>query len=129
MSHSVEEDTARLLRILSQPARLRILLAIGEGEACVCHLEALLGYRQAYISQHLMALREAGLLDTRRDGRYIFYRLQDSRLLEFIHMAGNLAGVPEAEMEALTQTEAVSQCCCPNCTGETSFTKTSTRRK
>jgi len=50
---------SHVLGAIQQTARLRILLAIGEGEACVCHLETLLGYRQAYISQHLMALRKA----------------------------------------------------------------------
>ena len=50
---------SRLLESISKPARIQILLAIGEDEACVCHLEAVLGYRQAYISQQLMALREA----------------------------------------------------------------------
>ena len=44
---------ASLFRTMGQAARLRIILAIGEGEACVCHLEAILGYRQAYISQQL----------------------------------------------------------------------------
>ncbi len=50
---------SNIFRQLSQPSRIEILLAIGEGEACVCHLEAKLGMRQAYISQHLMALRDA----------------------------------------------------------------------
>lgn len=46
-------------------------MAIGSSEACVCHLEAMPGYRQAVISQHLKALREAGVLGTRRGGKYI----------------------------------------------------------
>ena len=62
-----------LLESFSPLARLEILLLIGAGEACVCHLETRLGYRQAYISQHLMALRQAGLLASRRNGKYIFY--------------------------------------------------------
>ena len=59
---SPEEQIAQLLRAIDQPARLRILMAIGRSEACVCHLEAMLVLRQAYISQHLMALRHAGIL-------------------------------------------------------------------
>ena len=106
---------SNLLRNIGQPARLRILLAIGMGEACVCHLETLLGYRQAYISQHLMALRQAGLLDTRREGRFIFYRLRDPELLELIRMTGRLAGVDPAELEALTPASPLPQCCCPEC--------------
>ena len=53
------EKAAQLLHLLGQAERLSILLAIGNGEACVCHLEAALGLRQAYISQHLMTLRQA----------------------------------------------------------------------
>ncbi|NWG07099.1 MAG: winged helix-turn-helix transcriptional regulator [Chloroflexi bacterium] len=50
------EQISPLLSAIASPQRIAILLAIGTGEACVCHLEASLGWRQAYISQHLMAL-------------------------------------------------------------------------
>ena len=109
---------SRLLANISQPARLRILLAIGKGEACVCHLEALLGYRQAYISQHLMALRKTGLLDTRRDGRYIFYRLRDLQLLDLMRAAGHVAGVSPAELDHLISTNPLPHCCCPDCVSQ-----------
>jgi hypothetical protein len=46
-----EQAASDLPRTLSQQTQLSILMAIGEGEACVCHLDALLGLRQAYISQ------------------------------------------------------------------------------
>ena len=112
------KKTADLLHALGQPARLRILLTIGEHEACVCHLESLLGYRQAYIYQHLMALREAGILHSRREGRYIFYRLQDAALLELIRRAWELAisDIPFPELRI----DATEFCACPDC--ETPFT-------
>ena len=109
------EELSRIFRTISSPARLRILLAIGKGEACVCHLEAILGYRQSYISQHLMALRSADVLETRREGRYIFYRLRDKRMLKLIQEAGVIAGVPEDEIMPMYKLEKISQCCCPNC--------------
>jgi ArsR family transcriptional regulator len=115
---------ANLFRTLGQPARLRIILAIGEGEACVCHLEALLGYRQAYISQHLMELRKVGILDARRDGRFIFYRLRDTTILGVIREAGTFIGLSDAEIDALIQQKGPSQCCCPKCIAETSTTVT-----
>jgi ArsR family transcriptional regulator len=113
-----EESISQLLETIGKPARLRILFAIGAGEACVCHLEAVLGLRQAYISQHLMALRQADLLDTRREGRYIFYRLSDPRLLQFIREASRLSGVTSAERKTLEQTSQESQCSCPHCTAD-----------
>ena len=102
--------TSRLLKAISPEPRLRILLGIGEGEACVCHLEALLGWRQAYISQHLMALRKAKLLISRREGRFIYYRLRDRRVLQLIEQAARIAGV-EVDLARLPE-----DCACPTCT-------------
>jgi len=113
--HSQTKKIAKLFRNLGQPARLRILLTIGEGEACVCHLEALLGYRQAYISQHLMELRKEGLLKSRRDGRYIFYRLRDTAILDLIREASQMLEISDPSLDALFQRKALPQCCCPNC--------------
>jgi ArsR family transcriptional regulator len=110
-----EKKISHLLRALGQPTRLQILLAIGEGEACVCHLEAALGLRQAYISQHLMALRKAKVLETRRDGRFIFYRLRDPSMLELIQLAGRITGGGEP-VRPLVLTESLTQdCVCPTC--------------
>jgi ArsR family transcriptional regulator len=100
-------------QVLSVPPRLDILLAIGAsqaGEACVCHLEAAFGYRQAFISQHLMVLREANLLTSRREGRFIFYRLTDPRILNLLALAGELLGQP-VEARPLQ----LFSCECPNC--------------
>lgn len=106
---------SNLLENISKPARLQILLAIGEDEACVCHLESILGYRQAYISQHLMGLRSAGILVSRRYGRYIFYSLRDKRVLQLIQEAGAITGVPEEQIIHTSKSEALNQCACPNC--------------
>jgi ArsR family transcriptional regulator len=114
-SSSVEDQISNLLRAIGPPTRLRILLAIGKGEACVCHLEALLGLRQAYISQHLMALREAGLLHTRRDGRYVYYRLEDENLLKLIRTAGVIAKIPDVTLNTLIQYDPLPNCECPGC--------------
>jgi DNA-binding transcriptional ArsR family regulator len=104
-----------LLQSISAQPRLEIILAIGVGEACVCHLEAFLGQRQAYISQHLMALREAGVLTARREGRFIFYRLADVELLDLIRHAARLAGIP-ADPLAVSEQVASPSCECPKCT-------------
>ena len=93
----------------SSPIRIQILLALGTEEACVCHLENLLNLRQAYISQHLMVLREAGLVMDRREGRFIFYRLRDPVLLELVQAVARLQGI---EVPALVLS---SECDCPNC--------------
>jgi DNA-binding transcriptional ArsR family regulator len=122
MKETVDRKNLKLIvqafRTLGQPARLKILLAIGSGEACVCHLESQMGMRQAYISQHLMALRKAGIVTDRREGRYIFYRLKNPRTLELIQLAGMLSGVPEANLPISGKPSLVDGCCCPHCTPE-----------
>lgn len=112
---SPDEILSRIFRAISTPARLQILAAIGRGEACVCHLEALLDMRQAYISQQLMEMRDAGLVDTRRDGRYIFYRLTEPGLVKLLINIGKLFAIPSEEMEKLMHTDPLPHCCCPNC--------------
>lgn len=100
---------AAILQAIDQPARLEILQVIGRSEACVCHLEAALGQRQAYISQHLMALRELGIITSRKEGRYVFYHLKDARVLDLISLVGRMAG------EAPAMPDSVQDCPCPHC--------------
>lgn len=112
---SPDERLSRIFRAISTPARFQILIAIGKGEACVCHLETLLDMRQAYISQQLMEMRDANLVDTRREGRYIFYRLTEPQLLDMLMEIGKLFGIPIKEIESLLNTDPLPQCCCPEC--------------
>jgi DNA-binding transcriptional ArsR family regulator len=107
------DHVSDLFKILSDPFRVRLVLALSELEACVCHLERLLGKRQAYISQHLMSLREAGILVSRRDGKYIFYRLKDRRLLSLVRRAAEITGSRFDSIPA--QMKVLSQCECPTC--------------
>ena len=71
----IYEQETKLYKSLMHPARLAILDLLREGEACVCHMEATFKFRQAYISQQLMVLKEAGLVEVRRDGLNIYYRV------------------------------------------------------
>jgi ArsR family transcriptional regulator len=104
-----------LLETIAPLTRLQILLAVGTGEACVCHLETALGLRQAYISQHLMALRKADILQDRREGRYIFYRLKDPSLLDLITASAALSGIPAKTISAFINTRINPSCECPQC--------------
>ena len=87
------DSLAEAFALLAQPARLKIVLAIGTKHACVCHLESVLGLRQAYISQQLMLLRAAGIVETERVGRHIFYSLTDPHWLALIQQAAQIKGV------------------------------------
>ncbi|MDO9301081.1 MAG: metalloregulator ArsR/SmtB family transcription factor [Anaerolineales bacterium] len=109
------QPISSLLETISPLTRLQILLAIGTGEACVCHLETALGFRQAYISQHLMALRKADILLDRREGRYIFYRLKDTALLDLITASATLSGISAEAVSALINNRVNPSCECPHC--------------
>ncbi len=114
----LSEKIADVLQAISPPARLAILIAIGRGEACVCHLESILGWRQAYISQHLMALRKAEILQDRRQGRYVYYRLKDMAILALVRDAATLAGLTPQSVDALANPTPGSDCECPHCAPE-----------
>jgi ArsR family transcriptional regulator len=77
------EEMAAALRVIADPARLRILSLIANaeaGEACVCDLTDPLGLSQPTVSHHLKVLTEAGLLERDQRGRWAFYRLLPARL-------------------------------------------------
>lgn len=63
------------LKALADPTRLRILGLVAGGEVCVCHLHEALGIPQSTASRHLAYLRRAGLVDGRRQGLWVYYRL------------------------------------------------------
>lgn len=100
---------------ISSSQRIAILLAIGTGEACVCHLETALGWRQAYISQHLMALRKAGILEDHREGRYVYYRLKSNVYLELITTSAELSGLSKEVVIKQVNTQVYPACECPHC--------------
>jgi ArsR family transcriptional regulator len=114
----IAEQTAEVLSVLGNPFRLQLIQTIGTGEACVCHLEDLLGKRQAFISQHLMALRKAGILETRREGKFIFYRLASDDIAALLESAASLAGLDADEFPPLGAPVLSETCCCPHCSEE-----------
>ena len=68
-------EMERLFRALADATRLRILGLLLTGEVCVCHIHESLRIAQPKASRHLAYLRRAGLVDTRRDGLWVHYRL------------------------------------------------------
>jgi ArsR family transcriptional regulator len=80
------EEAARLadaMRVLADPARLRLLSLIAAGpggEACVCTLVDPLGLSQPTVSHHLKVLHQAGVVDRERRGRWVYYRVRPERL-------------------------------------------------
>jgi len=72
---------AEMFRLLGDPTRVRILFALLEaGELCVCDLAAVVETTDTKVSQAMRLLRGAGVVRNRRDGRNIFYRLDDAHV-------------------------------------------------
>ena len=74
------DEAAEVMKVLSNPARLRILCALLPGERCVGELEEMLGASQSYVSGQLARMRSEGLVSGDREGRTIRYRLADPRV-------------------------------------------------
>jgi ArsR family transcriptional regulator len=66
-----------VLKALADPTRLRIIGLLAAGEICVCHIHESLGIPQPKTSRHLAYLRRAGIVEGRKDGLWVHYRLAD----------------------------------------------------
>ncbi|MDP4708371.1 MAG: metalloregulator ArsR/SmtB family transcription factor, partial [Cyanobium sp. MAG_237] len=79
LDHPVALEPAKaraLLKAMADPLRLQVLEALGGGERCVCELTSELGLAQSKLSFHLKVLREAGLIEARDEGRWVYYSLR-----------------------------------------------------
>jgi len=110
------EDVASLFRALMHPTRLAILEILRSGEECVCHMEATLGLRQAYISQQLAVLRQVGLVSVRRDGWNIFYKVTRPEVFAVIDAAwAMLPARDQKHLAAQAIAPKAGKCPCPKC--------------
>ena len=113
------EIEAELFSALAHPVRLEILELLRAGEACVCHIQAMLDQRQAYVSQHLNVMRQAGLVTNRKEGLRVYYQITDPSVLVLIdsmntvmQSLGLWPAVAEPTMLASTSPK---ECNCPQC--------------
>ena len=108
------DNSAKLFKALMHPARLEILEILRDGEHCVCHIEAALGYRQAYISQQLSVLREAGLVQDRRDGWNVHYRVVQPQVFALLDVAITMTGGQPSKRK-IVHGAGLDNCPCPRC--------------
>ena len=89
---ALEPTKARaLLKAMADPLRLQVLEALGGGERCVCELTSELGLAQSKLSFHLKVLREAGLIEARDEGRWVYYSLRTDAIEQLRSWLGDLA--------------------------------------
>jgi ArsR family transcriptional regulator, arsenate/arsenite/antimonite-responsive transcriptional repressor len=78
VKNSKLDQLTTVARAISDPTRVRLLLALRGRELCACQLYALAGMAPSTVSQHLSQLRQAGLVVARKQGRWVYYRLPEA---------------------------------------------------
>jgi len=118
-----------ITRALSDPSRVRILLALRRRELCVCQITELFGFAPSTMSKHLSVLHHAGLIQSRKSERWVYYRLPDRpvptavrKALDWVHKS--LAQTDEVvadtrRLNKILQMDVKEicrrQCCRPEC--------------
>lgn len=86
------KETLRILKVMSDGTRLEILNLLLDGEKCVCEIFPRVEKSQSNVSIHLGKLGEAGLLQSRREGKKIFYSIADKRVRDVFKALGQKKG-------------------------------------
>ena len=85
-----EQDVAgqaAVFKSLGNEDRLRVLEALGESECCGCELQVVLDAPQSTVATHLRKLKEAGLVKSRKKGKWSYYRIADTAVFELLDLA------------------------------------------
>lgn len=97
------KDLSTIFKALSDETRLRILKLLERGELCVCDIVAAFDMSQPKISFHLAALKEAGLLKDKKDGKWMRYRIDDSDLFKRLLVLSVIERIPADALEKDTK--------------------------
>jgi ArsR family transcriptional regulator, arsenate/arsenite/antimonite-responsive transcriptional repressor len=99
-----------ITRALSDPNRVRILLALRRGELCVCQITELFGFAPSTVSKHLSILHHAGMVRSRKSERWVYYRLAGKsapvavrEALDWVHKSLAKTGEAAADAKKLKQ--------------------------
>ena len=92
MADDTELEASRaVFKALSNEHRIRILEALRDGELCACEIQVVLDAPQSTVASHLRELKDAGLVNTRRRGKWTYYRIGDTAVLQLLDIADALA--------------------------------------
>ena len=118
------EQLETVLKALADATRLRILGLLATGEVCVCHLHDSLKISQPKVSRHLAYLRRAGLVTTRREGLWMYYRLTESAdplVTTIQHAVTHALGHVEAVKKDAVRLQKTTGCCVTASTAAPSY--------
>jgi ArsR family transcriptional regulator, arsenate/arsenite/antimonite-responsive transcriptional repressor len=112
------KDIVKIFKALADPTRLRITLLLKRRELCVCELMFVLEMEQSRVSHHMRVLRDAGIAEDVREGRWIIYRIPaEARALVGDLFAGELRERAEATAEAAGDAVKLEACIRENLRG------------
>jgi DNA-binding transcriptional ArsR family regulator len=113
-------DFMAITKALSDPNRVRILLALRRGELCVCQITGLFDFAPSTVSRHLSILHHAGLILSRKSERWVYYRLPDTHPtiavregLQWVHKSlanTSEAGADARKLELILKTDPAKLC-------------------
>ena len=81
---------AELMSVLAQPTRLKILYFLKDGEKCACKINPFMELDSSIISRHLVKMRDAGILASRKDGVSIYYRIKEHRVFQILEIVDDI---------------------------------------
>jgi DNA-binding transcriptional ArsR family regulator len=87
LDRTTAQNLSGIFRALGDPTRLRIIAALAERELCVSDLTAALEMEQPAVSHQLSDMRDLGLVRARKEGRHVYYRLDDEHVYDLFHQA------------------------------------------
>jgi ArsR family transcriptional regulator, arsenate/arsenite/antimonite-responsive transcriptional repressor len=105
---------SRLFRALGDETRLRIVALLSHGELCVCHLERALELSQPNASRQLGILKSAGIVDSRREGTWVYYAIVEQQSAAVGHMLATLTTAFGAERAIKADHAKLRRSCGPN---------------
>src|ERR1700687_6468810 len=105
MRHSLQSFKAELFKALAHPARIRILELLREGEKSVTEMQLALSAEGSSVSQQLAILRMKNLVDTRKEGNVIFYRLRDRQVNKLLDVARQIFEAHVIPLQSMTRAQ------------------------
>ncbi|WP_461614515.1 ArsR/SmtB family transcription factor [Clostridium sp. Marseille-QA1073] len=84
------ENQVKIFKALAHPIRLKIITKLVQGELCVCKLNEDVDFSQSNLSQHLRILKEANILNARKDGMWIYYSIKNNKILDILNIAKSM---------------------------------------
>lgn len=83
----MEEKISEILKALSHPVRLKIVRQLYDGPICVCHIHSNIEYSQANVSKHLKILKSANIVESKKEGMFMYYKLTNDKIKNLMKIA------------------------------------------